>query len=319
MTVQAVDFRPALTLAALALLFLLGGCATGRPALPVAVNPRDAHSYTMFDGSTGAPLTWEELERRVLRSDVIFVGELHTDPGAHALQQAIVELVMSAKRGSAVSLEMLERDEQPMVDAWLRRETTTEEFAQATGSLAWSGEGSWMVWYQPMLDSAREAEGTVIAANAPRRLIRRARAEGLAAISMLDERDRALIEIPSASLANRPYHDRFLQLMTEMADESEGVAPDLLAIDRAFRSQTSWDATMGASVAQAREEGAPSVVHIVGAFHVRFDGGTVSEVKMRRPIDRILVVVAEPSDSTTLRDEDRGAGDIVVYTPRAAR
>ena len=71
---------------------------------------------------------------------------------------------------------------------------------------------------------------------------------------------------------------------------------------------------MAASIAEARFLGAPKVIHLVGRFHVDFEGGTVLELRKRMPGARILVISMDRSWPDALRDEDVGRTDVIVYT-----
>jgi hypothetical protein len=55
-------------------------------------------------------------------------------------------------------------------------------------------------------------------------------------------------------------------------------------------------------------------VHLVGRFHIDFEGGLVTELRRHRPGARILTISMAPLDAMSLRDEDIGRADIIVYT-----
>jgi uncharacterized iron-regulated protein len=80
-----------------------------------------------------------------------------------------------------------------------------------------------------------------------------------------------------------------------------------------FLSQSTWDGTMGASVANALDAGAPRVVMCAGCFHIERDGGTVLQFLARRPGARALTITVVDSSSAELRRDDRGLADIVIY------
>jgi len=84
-------------------------------------------------------------------------------------------------------------------------------------------------------------------------------------------------------------------------------------IDAFQRAQLVWDATMAASVAASLER-SPAVVHLAGSFHIGRDGATVTEFRRRRPDARTLTIVCVDAASDSLREEDRGLADVVVYT-----
>lgn len=98
---------------------------------------------------------------------------------------------------------------------------------------------------------------------------------------------------------------------------------DPTAIDATFRSQSVWDATMAASIIEARRRAAalpgrpfssPKVIHVVGQFHCDFEGGLVQEIDARNGLLKICVISIQRRDGETLAEDDRGRAAIVVYS-----
>jgi uncharacterized iron-regulated protein len=275
--------------------------------------PREQHgprSLAMFHGPDGAPVDWNGLWNGVRWADIVVIGEQHDDANAHALQQAVWEETVAAWPGSAVSLEMLERDEQPAVDAYLAGEIDEATFVERTGSRDWASEGTWGDFYQPVIDEARLAKAPVIAANAPREYVRRARTEGYGALAALPPEERALFSLPAAD-PPPTYRARFRDFMSGGGEREV----DEARVDEVLRSQRLWDATMADSIVRALD-GLPAhakVVHLVGQFHSEYDGGLVSEIQARAPGAKVLTVSVQRGEARALREEDRGKADVVVY------
>jgi uncharacterized iron-regulated protein len=317
---------------------VLVGCASSVD-LP-APTPADARALLAFTGD-GTALGWEEVMDEVSGADVVIIGEQHDDAMGHAVQQAIVIDAVARLDGVVLTLEMLERDEQPLVDDYFEEIIDAEQFTKLTGSGSW---GSWAEWYQPAIDAVRDAGGRVAAANAPRRYVRLARTDGYERLDELPPPRSAWFERPD-ELDEGDYWRRFHEVMTgapppEHDEDDEGEhdegehdegehgegddetggddgahggmsTEDIRAM---FRSQLVWDATMAATIIEELEAGAELVIHLVGQFHSDFEGGTVLEVRRRRPDARVLVISMQRSDSTALLDEDEGRADIVIYT-----
>lgn len=283
---------------------------------------------TVFDGRSGAQVKhdiWTELAGRIAQADVVIIGEQHDDAIGHAVELRITQLVVQEYGGAAaLSMEMLERDEQPVVNDYLDDLIDAEAFVKLTESADWAGKGSWAEWYQPMIDEAKASGAKVIAANSPRRYVRAARRDGYDRLESLDPQRQALFDVPIGSLEG-PYRDRFMALMSPPPPPPEGEnkaarpnphagAASTEQLDASFRSQMLWDATMAASIDQAMDHGVNKVVHVVGQFHSDFEGGTVQQLRARRPEVRILTISLQPFEATSLREEDRGRADIVIYT-----
>lgn len=305
--------------AALALLSATGCAATREPGVARASS---GARLSIFDGATGVRLRWSELVDRAAASEAVFIGERHDDPIAHEVQRALFEDLSARAPGTALALEHLERDEQPLVDRYLRGELPVDAFIDATESRDWAGAGSWIAFFQPLVDAARERGAPVVAANAPRELVRRARTDGHAALAAMTGPERAEFDLPVAE-ADDPtfaprwhaYQVRFHRFMSEDDDSDDAWERS----SRVFLSQSTWDATMGASAAAALARGAPKVLLCAGCFHVERDGGTVLQFEARRPAVRVLTVTVIDEASDRLRRDDQGAADVVVYGARPAR
>ncbi|MDI9402799.1 MAG: ChaN family lipoprotein [Limnohabitans sp.] len=286
------------------------------PTEPVA--PR---ALTMFEGTTGRSLGWAEVMASASWADAVFIGERHDDPVAHQVQLAVFEDLAAGYPGTAIALEHLERNEQATVDRYLRGEISQDEFIDSTGSRDWAGKGTWVRFFQPLIDAAREHGSPVVAANAPRDAVREAREIGHDAMRAKSPEDRAQFDLPITAQDGlftndwntrwNAYFDRFVDIMSSSDDEDpEGTRERLRTI---FLSQSTWDGTMGASAANALTNGAPKVVLCAGCFHVERDGGTVLQFEARAPRAKVLTITVIDDASRELRDADRGAADIVIY------
>ena len=102
---------------------------------------------------------------QVNQADAVMLGERHDDLMGHLVQQAVLE---DAPSSSGLALEMLERDEQPLLDDFrdgLIDQTTFEKLTESTN---WAGAESWKTFYQPAIDVVLGQGGRVVAANARR-------------------------------------------------------------------------------------------------------------------------------------------------------
>lgn len=311
------------------LLHLTAGCAPQRyAAFPprqtlaeLAESPDDVavRELPTFAGASGSALRWRHLLDAFDWAEIILIGEQHDDALGHAVQLAVVEDVLSHWPGSAVSMEMLERDEQILVDDFLEGIIDEETFVRLTFSENWAGDGTWIEWFQPIIDEAMERNVRVVAANAPRRYVRLARTDGYTRLRLLPAQRRAHFALPrSRNLAE--YRQRFADVMAgahgdDARDADAAHDPQQQQrIDNAFRSQLLWDATMADSIVKTQPRRSAKVVHLVGQFHSDFDGGLVQEIRARKPRARILTISMQRAWRDTLRESDRSRADIVIYT-----
>lgn len=304
------------------------------PLDAASVADRNPRTLAIYDARGNQRLDWDILLARINDADVIILGEQHDDGVAHAAQLAIVQDVAARHRDrGALSMEMLERDDQAATDDYIEGLMDAAAFAKTTNSTDWAGEGSWVKWYQPIIDAAVNNGWTVVAANAPRRYLRIARTQGYERLAAMPPARRELIAIPKTWPA--AYRQRFIDVMNGMGgdddEDEEGGASTMPAtqpatapahgpmkpedIDPSFRGQLLWDATMADSITRASRGGAKPVVHLVGQFHSDFAGGTVQELRAGLGSNaKIITISMQRGDGATLRERDHDRADFVVYT-----
>jgi uncharacterized iron-regulated protein len=306
-------------------LLLLAQVATATPA-----DPTHAASMPVGHPGIGAISTWtphrvydaehrrwsdlESLAAAAAQHDVVFFGEQHDDPGTHAMQRALLEAI-SRRRPVVLSLEMFERDVQPVVDGYLAGRIPEDSLL--AGGRPWPRYAS---DYRPAVEWARAHAWPVIAANVPRPIASAISRGGLAMLDTLGER-RALAAAEIFCPHNE-YFTRFTQTMEGHVpgDTEEAKAA---AIERYYQSQCVKDETMAESIVQARADAGPVplVVHLNGAFHSNYGLGTTERVERRLPDARLLVITAIPVaslDGIAPSGEQRKQGEWLVYTLRAA-
>ena len=280
------------------LLFLVG-CSSSMVTRDT--EPPQPRSCAIFDGESGEALTWSSFMERVNRADAVMLGERHDDLMGHLVQQAVLE---DAPVSSGLALEMLERDEQPLLDDFRDGLIDQMTFRELTESTNWAGPESWETFYQPAIDVVLDRGGPVVAANAPRRYVRHARTKGEA--SLPTDQPRSLwFDLPS-NVDDASYRKKFFDLMGESTDPTIG--------DEFFLAQRIWDASMGKSLADLRASGAQPAILLVGGFHVVEQGGTVLEYTYHRPSDELLIVSLVPEQKTILPQELLGTADIIILT-----
>lgn len=302
--------------ACLILTLALSSACASAPAqrAPAAASPATLEQFTLYAGDGSGVLNGSDFMQRVAQAEVVFLGETHDDAVAHALQRDLYAVICERFERTALSLEMLERDEQALVDDWLEGIIDDATLAALTNSENWAGTGSWDAWYQPVLDVAREHGAMVVAANAPRRYVRLARSEGFERLDQLPAQRRAFVRRPAEPLGGA-YRERFFALLGGIHGDDAHAAEQGAFLDAMFRSQQVWDATMAESIARELGAGSQRVVQLVGQFHSDYTGGTVMALEQLRPGTRVLTVsFAAQADPGALAEADRDRADVVIYT-----
>ena len=286
--------------------FCTAGCSIHGPVLPQETTP--PRSLTIHRGDTGTPTDFTELMSQGLsKADVIVIGEEHDDVLGHRLQREIAKVLIETRPGLVIGLEMLERDKQDAVDAYLSGEMDADTLL---GELheGPKARANFKRFSLPMLELARQNEIPVFAANAPRKYVKRARLEGYDALRALPDEEQALFKLPVA-LDEGAYRDRLKALLVD-----NGIEPTDERLIPGQRAQEVWDATMADSVSGALERDGDPVLLVVGRFHGDFAGGTVARIAASNPDIEIRYLVMVGSPSGPMRSEDRDRADFVVYT-----
>jgi uncharacterized iron-regulated protein len=297
------------------LVMVIGGCGAARPSPTVPVAAIDPAGIPVSDGTHGQRVEWQALRDACAAADVVVIGENHGHPIGLPFAAALFEdIVQRPGTKAALALEFFERDEQSRLDEYLAGVVDEATFRKRTQRTA----SNYPEGHRAMVEAARRAGRPVIAANAPRPLVRLARLEGFDRLRALSQELQRLVRIPDAIPEGR-YRNDFVRLL-EGGMSGEALKSDELvtaeAVERAtpmLRSQSVWDWTMAESVVRGVEAGNAPVVLVVGRFHSDFGGGLVQAIERMRAGTRVVVVSVVDADARALREEDRGRGAFVVY------
>jgi uncharacterized iron-regulated protein len=295
-----------------------GGCAgASKPGgdTPKPLLPPERVPIFRADGSRA---DFDAVVSSCAEAQAVLIGEVHGHPQGLDFAAAVWEGVLSRTDEAALSMEFFERDQQVGLDDYLDGVTDEAAFKKATARSA----GSYPPGHRRMVEAAKAAHRPVIAANAPRRYVRLARTDSMERLAMLTPEQRRLFDTPDTP-PSEAYHQRFVTLRTGMGSDPTHGAPanspppdpeeERKTIEGFYRAQVVWDATMAASIDRALDKVLSPVVHVVGGFHIADDGGTLQLLRNRRPDTKIVTIALVDADASSLRPEDKGKADYIVY------
>lgn len=280
--------------------------------------------YRIYRGSDGLPTTLDALLAESNKTEVTFLGEVHNDPTAHSVEVQILE----ASQGEhlTLSLEMFERDTQPLLDEYLSGLIAEKSFLKE--SRPWT---NYKQDYRPLVEYAREHHLAVIAANAPERYVNRVSRLGAGSLAQLDEHAQLFLPPLPYPAASDAYAARFRKQMEGHAVPAPSAKPSAggstgtpspppmpaMDLNKALEAQALWDATMAFSLADylTRYPGS-HIVQVNGGFHSSEHLGTAEQLQHYRPGTRSLVVTMLPSTKNLSFDksEMQNEGDYVIVT-----
>ncbi|MEX2177362.1 MAG: ChaN family lipoprotein [Gemmatimonadaceae bacterium] len=301
------------TAALLAASVLAAGCA---PGVPGGSAPAPAAESRIYDSGAARYVSLATLASAAAEMDVVFVGEQHDDPATHRAELALLAAIGARNPNVVLSLEMFERDVQPVLDAYLAGQLPESAFVAE--SRPWP---RYTTDYRALVELARAHGWPVVASNVPRRIASMVSRGGLDALDTLALGERAF----AARVLSCP-RDRYYELFAEsMRGHSAGgggapVGDAEAMTNRFYEAQCVKDETMGEAIAAAHAKAGRDavVVHVNGAFHSNMGLGAAERALRRIPGARGLVITAVPVDDLATANAsgyaDRAA--YVILTPK---
>jgi len=242
-----------------------------------------AADYQLIESKSGKSLTLAKMASKLKKANVIFFGEFHGNAVIHQLQAELLPQLYQAKKRLIVSFEMLERDVQSDLEAYLAGSITEDEFLER--SRPWP---NYATDYRPLLEFAKDKQLKVIAANIPRWIAGKVARGSLSALDDLDTDDRMNVAI-DIDASEGAYKDNFLATM-RMNGMHDHFGDEQL-YERLYQAQCVKDDTMAESIAQYRERYPKyTIIHFNGDFHSTRYLGTVERLRNRMPKLKIAVI-----------------------------
>lgn len=304
---------------------LLGGasllstaCASGgaRTAVPVGAT---AAALRVYDSKANRFISFAQLADAAAKADLVFFGEQHDDPATHASELAVLAALGERRPSVVVTLEMFERDVQPLVDQYLAGSISEANFL--AGARPWD---RYVTDYRPLIELSRVRGWPVVAANVPRRLASAVSRRGLALLDTLNATDRRFMAREHLCPKDKdPYYTKFAQTMTgHGAGGGPPTAADAAAMarmtDTFYEAQCVKDEAMGEAIVNAWRA-APKgaiVFQVDGAFHSDAGLGTAERARRRAPEAKTVVLSAVPVADLSKANgqEHAGKGDYILFT-----
>ncbi len=299
------------------LAFTTACASSGRtPVTTVAAALSSPAALRVYDSKAARFITFNQLIEAASKADVVFFGEQHDDPATHSAEAAVLAGI-GARRGEViVTLEMFERDVQPLLDQYLAGNISEKNFLD--GARPWD---RYTTDYRPMVELARVHGWPVIAANVPRRIASAVGKKGLAVLDTIARVERAWAAAEN-QCPKDAYYTKFAATMTgHSAGGGPPTAGDATAMARMtdlfYEAQCVKDETMGESIANAMTRWPGRLVYQVdGAFHSDGGLGTAARVTRRVPSAKTVVLTGVPIADLSKADGKSNAAiaDYVLFT-----
>lgn len=234
---------------------------------------QDKQPYQLYT-KEGKKTTYKKLLKASERAEVVLFGEHHDNALIHWLQLELTK-DSAEKKSLVLGAEMIEADNQPQLDQYLRGEIDQKAF----DSLArlWPNHKT---DYKPLVDFAKEKKFPFIATNVPRRYARTVNKQGLEALESLPAEEKAWIApLPIAYDPNLPGYKEMMKMMGGHAT------------DNFPKAQAIKDATMAHFIITNLKQGS-TFIHYNGTYHSDNFEGIFWYLKKQNPSLKVITIAA---------------------------
>lgn len=262
--------------------------------------------YKIYSKTADKQVTVDELTAQLVKSQIIVFGEEHNDSVGHALQFSLLEKLYFLSKGKiALSMEMFERDVQPVIDEYLTGMIREKNFL--TDVRPWKNYND----YRPLVEFAKKNSLKVLAANAPLRYVNRVTRLGLSSLNELSDQAKTFLPPLPVDTLTGAYYDKFLQTLG--GHNMPGM--------QIYQSQNLWDASMAdvitSFISKYKEF---NVLQLNGRFHS--DEGLGVCYRLRKTGLKVMTISCFSDDSFENPDfsKFRNLADFVIITdPKVKR
>jgi uncharacterized iron-regulated protein len=258
----------------------------------------------ILDLRQGKAVSFEELIDGIAPVDLVFVGEAHDSPEHHLIQTQILQALWARRGRLAVAIEYLPSSTQGAIDRYLDGELTEQEFLTQS---AW--EGTWGYdyhLYRPLILTAKQNGGRVIALNAPREIVRKVARHGLEGLS---DGERAELP-PDIDLDNKAHRAYLREVYQQHAHNR------LKRFEYFYEAQCVWEDTMAYRLAAHLAENPGPVVAFTGNGHIVNKFGIPDRTIKRVPVSMITIMPYPLHEGIDIKKE---TADYVWLTSNCSR
>ncbi len=278
-------------------LSLFWGCAVKSDTVLIKDTSTAVEPDTIISAKTGKTVTFDELMNDLNSSQIVFIGERHTNPTHHAIQLKIIEAVFKNNHSMEVGMEMFDRSYQPVLDLWSAGLLAEENFLRKAH---WYANWRWdFALYKDILLFIKENRIKIVALNIPSYIPSRIRVGG---IDNLADDDKQYLpkEIDTSNTAHRNYMEqKFKQHHFRSRDK----------FDDFYMAQCVWDEVMAESIAS--NLGSKKIVVLTGNGHIQYKYGIPDRTFRRTGASFRTIYLASVGAEVEL-----GIADYIWVTPQ---
>lgn len=255
---------------------------------------QDKMPFKIYDRS-GQEVNYSKMLSVAKKNDVVLFGEIHNNSILHWLQLEFVK-DLSVKNKLVLGAEMLERDNQDELNAYLAGSINQKKFDSV--ARLWV---NYKTDYKPLVDFAKENKLAFIATNVPRKYASLVYKNDFKVLDTLSgERKNWVAPLPIEYDAELPGYK-------SMKDMGDGHISETLP-----KAQALKDATMAYSISQNLKE-ASIFVHFNGTYHSNNYEGINWYLRKFVPKVKIMTIATVEQENIDLfKKENNNLADFII-------
>ena len=272
-------------------------------SLVIIAKAQNKPAYQLFKNN-GKVVNYDEMNKDLANSDMVFFGEYHTNPISHWMQLEMSKSLFDIKGEELFfGAEMFESGNQLVLNEYLKGLYPEDKMIPEITQM-WS---NYQTDYKPLVEFAKDSGLRFIATNIPRRYASMINKMGIDALKELSQEALALIG-PDL----KKYFDPTVKAYAEMADNMGGhVPPNMLNIQTA---QAAKDATMAHFSLKNFNTG-NLLFHFEGSYHSNYGQGIIWWINKIQPgltLKSITTVIQSEWNEMTDEEKATIANYIIV-------
>ena len=261
----------------------------------------DKPAYQIFNAE-GKKVNYEKMLEASKNADIVFFGEMHTNPICHWLELSLTKDLYAETKGNIIlGAEMFETDDQLILNEYLSGDISFSNFEKE--AKLW---GNYKTDYSPLVDFAKDSNLVFIATDIPRRYASIVYKNGFEGLDDLTPEAKSYI-------APLPIeYDSELKGYKNMLSEMEGMGHSNPNLPKA---QAIKDATMAYSIAGSIEKG-KIFIHYNGTYHSDNFEGIIWYLNIYKPGLKILTISSvEQKNIEELDSTNLNKGNFILVVP----
>ncbi|MGD9042221.1 MAG: ChaN family lipoprotein [Desulfobacterales bacterium] len=280
----------------IAVLSLFWGCAVKSDTVLIKDTSNAFEAGTIISTKTGKSVTFDELIADISSSQIIFVGEKHTNASHHEIQLKIIEACFKNHHSMKVGMEMVDRSYQPVLNLWSAGLLGEEDFLR---KVHWYANWRWdFALYRDIFLFIKENRIKIVALNLPFHIPARIRVGGIDNLAA-DDKYYLPKEIDTSNTAHRNYAQEVFNRHQFRSN---------VRFDDFYMAQCVWDEVMAESIAS--NLGNNKIVVLAGNGHIQYKYGIPDRTFRRTGSPFRTIYLASVGEAIEL-----GVADYIWITP----